>query len=408
MPEASNFVDIPMDCPTRERLGWTGDAQIFFSSASYMYDVAAFYRKWLCDMRDAQNANGKMSAVVPYNGFAMLYDNTGTSVGWADAAVLIPYKYYQAYRDITVLRENYSMSRRYAEFMIKNAGPANKRQYGDIQHREYIYEKGFHLGEWLEPEQFQDKIAAGKKIQHTEICTAYYAYTMRCMSKIARLVDEQEDAVRYEKHAQGARMAYQELYLQDIPKTNRQAVLVRPIIFDLAGKQEMQKLGVRLAEAAEHFNYRIGTGFLSTAYLLPALTQTGHLDTAYRMLENRLNPGWLYEVEQGATTVWENWEGTESHNHYSPGAVCEWLYSTVLGIQVTGENQCLIKPQPEGSFTMAEGTYQSIYGKISSRWEKDGEKIQYTVQLPANMQGILELPDGKQISLPQGIYSITQ
>ena len=169
----SNYLDVPTDCPTRERMGWTGDAQIFFDTGAYFMDIAAFFRKWLWDMEDNQFKDGKISAVIPYNGASMIYDNTGGSVGWCDAAILIPWRYYQRYGDREILERFYGMMKKNAMFMIKNAGPKDRKTLAGDPDQKYIYEKGMHLGEWLEPEEFQEKISAGNMPEHPEECTAY-------------------------------------------------------------------------------------------------------------------------------------------------------------------------------------------------------------------------------------------
>ncbi len=400
-----NFIDIPMDCPTRERLGWTGDAQIFFRSAAYLYDVSTFYRKWLRDLRDGQYKSGKMSAVVPYNGFAMLYDNTGASVGWADAVILIPYRFYRVYGDRRVLEESYEMCKNYANFMIRQSGPAGKKDYANIPHRKYLYEKGFHLGEWLEPEEFQDHIAAGVKIKHTEIATAYLYLSMSCMVEIARILGHEADAGRFAEYADGAKAAYQELFLQEVPRTNRQAVLVRPLAFGLVPEESREAFTQQLVRALEYYDYRVGTGFLSTAFLLPVLTQNGQTDVAYRVLENEQKPGWLYEVKEGATTVWENWEGNLSQNHYSPGAVCEWLFSDMGGIRISGENAFEIRPVPGGDLTYAQVAYDSPYGRVEVRWERAGSGCHYEVSVPANTMATIVLPGQEARVVAAGTYS---
>lgn len=392
----SNFADVPTDCPTRERLGWTGDAQVFFRTGAYLMDTAPFFKKWLRDMRDNQLKNGKLSAVVPYNGLSMLYDNTGGSVGWADAAVLIPYRFWKAFGDKRVLEENYEMMRAYAMFMIGNTGHKDRKKAKENPFNKYTYEKGMHLGEWLEPEEFQDKIAAGHNTLHTEECTAYLHFTMKHMAEAAAALGKAEDAALFEEYARGAAGAYEYLFLRDgIPDTDRQAKLIRPLAFGIAEGETKSALEERLAKAVESRGYRIGTGFLSTPFVLGTLTGMGRPDLAYKMLENEEQPGWLYEVNCGATTVWENWEGTVSHNHYSPGAVCQWLFDTVAGIRTGGENRFCIQPVPGGTLTHAQAVYDSPYGRVESGWKKDADGgIVYTVVIPANTAADIMLPDG--------------
>jgi len=347
-----NFLDVPTDCPTRERLGWTGDAQVFFDTGAYLMNAAPFFRKFMRDMADNQMKSGKISAVMPYNGLSMLYDNTGGSVGWGDCAVLLPYRYWKRYGDRSFLEEFYPVMRGLAEFMIAGTGHKSKKAAKENPYNQYVYEKGMHLGEWLEPEEFQDKIAAGHSALHTEEATAYLHYTMRHMAEVAQALGKTEDTARYAEYAEGAKKAYHHLFLQNgAPDTDRQAKLVRPLALGLAeGDEEIKKaLEARLIQAVERREYRIATGFLSTPFVLGTLTKAGQVDLAYKMLENEQCPGWLYEMNQGATTIWEDWEGKLSQNHYSPGAVCQWLFDTAAGIRVDGENRFVIRPIPGGT-----------------------------------------------------------
>ena len=402
-----NFLDVPTDCPTRERLAWTGDAQIFFNTGAYMMNTAPFFRKWMRDIQDNQFKNGKISAVVPYNGASMLYDNTGTSVGWNDCAVLLPYRYWKRYNDRAFLEENYPVMRGLAMFMIANAGHKDKKAAKANPYNQYVYEKGVQLGEWLEPEEFQEKIAAGSTGVHTEEATAYMHYTMAHMAEAAAALGKTEDEALFREYADGAKKAYQHLFLQETPDTDRQAKLIRPLHFGIAEGEQKKALEVRMAQAVENRNYRIATGFLSTPFVLTTLTEMGRSDLAYRMLENELAPGWLYEVKQGATTIWETWEGNVSHNHYSPGAVCQWMFDTVCGIRPDGENHFVIAPVPGGTLTHAKGSYRSIYGEVTSAWEKTGDKIIYTIAVPVNCTAEVSLPGGRRI-LNAGTYEMEE
>lgn len=405
----SNFLDVPTDCPTRERLGWTGDAQVFFNTAAYLMDVSSFYRKWLWDMADNQFKDGKISAVMPYNGASMLYDNTGGSVGWGDAAVLVPYRYWKCYGDRQIIKEFYPMMRKYAIYMIEHTGHKDKKLAKNDPLNDYVYEKGLHLGEWLEPEKFADKISAGHQPLHTEECTAYLHYTMSHMAEVARELDMPGDEKLFDTYAKGAKAAYDAMFLKGgAPDTDRQAKLVRPLAFGLADGEKRDALARRLAQAVEHRGYCIGTGFLSTPFVLRVLTEVGQSDLAYRMLENEQAPGWLYEVNAGATTVWEDWEGKLSQNHYSPGAVCQWLFDTAAGIRVDGENHFLIAPVPGGTLTWVRASWQSIYGRVESRWEQTEDGIMFHVTLPANTTARVVLPDGREYDVESGEYTFSK
>ncbi|MBL7492991.1 family 78 glycoside hydrolase catalytic domain [Frankia sp. AgB1.9] len=401
-----NFLDVPTDCPTRERLGWTGDAQVFFDTAAYLMDVGAFFRKWLRDVRDGQLADGKLSAVIPYNGASMLYDTTGSSVGWADAVVLIPYRYWKRYGDESILHDCYDAMRRYAMFMITNAGPIDPEAAADNPHAQYLYEKGVHLGDWLEAAEFRDPSPG--RTPMPEEATAYLHYTMTHLAEIATVLGETADADLFAEYAQGAKAAYTHQFLRDgTLDTDRQAKLVRPLALGLADGDVRRRLQDRLVQAVKNRDFHVNTGFLSTPFVLPTLTAAGHPDLAYRMLENEDAPSWLAEVRAGATTVWEDWEGKESRNHYSPGAVCQWLFDTVAGLRVTGENHFTIAPVPGGSLTSARATYTSVYGTVASAWTRTGTDIQLTVTLPPNTTADVRLPNGTEHVVGPGTHEYT-
>lgn len=381
-----NFLDIPTDCPTRERLGWTGDAQIFFDTGAYLMDTSAFFRKWLRDMEDAQYPNGLLPAVLPYQGVEMMYKSTGSSVGWADAVYLIPWRYYRRFGDLELLRRCWPMMKRYGDHLMKSL------------EKDGHYEKGVHLGEWLEPEEFRDRVY-GAQAKHPEECTAYLYLTMKTLAEIAGLLDEPDYQAKCAAIAEKAKRIYPAFAELD---TDRQAKLVRPLSLGLLDGESKKAAQGRLAQAAEKYRWRVGTGFLSTPFLLPVLTEAGEAETAYKMLENTEKPGWLAEVLDGATTVWESWEGDVSRNHYSPGAVCQWLFDTCAGIRVDGENRFTIAPVPGGTLTWAEGSYASLYGKVTSRWEKDGDQVSFEIVIPANCEASIHLPDGREECVKAG------
>lgn len=399
-----NFLDLPTDCPTRERLGWTGDAQIFFDTGAYLMDTSAFFRKWIVDMEDAQNKNGLLPAVLPYQGVDMMYNATGSSVGWADAVYMIPYRCFLRYGDKVILEKTWPMVEKYANYLMKNLGMRDKKEGKANPHNAYTYEKGVHLGEWLEPEEFRDKVY-GTEAKHPEECTAYLHYSMVTIGQIATILGKLEMANRCAKVAEGAKIAYNALFVKTgTLNTTRQAKLVRPLALGLLDGEEKKSAQKKLVEAVEFYRHRVGTGFLSTVFLLPVLTEAGESETAYKMLENTEKPGWLGEVLDGATTVWENWEGDLSQNHYSPGAVCQWLFETVAGIRVAGENRFLIAPVPGGTLTHAKASYQSPYGQVESGWEKTDSGLKFTVHVPDNCTAEVILPSGKKTCVTAGCH----
>lgn len=403
-----NYLDLPTDCPTRERLGWTGDAQIFFDTGAYLMDTSAFFRKWIRDMADAQYKDGLLPAVLPYQGVEVMYKTTGQSVGWADAVYLIPYRYYLRYGDRKLLEDCYPMIKKYADYLLTHLGMKDKKAAKANPCNDYTYEKGTHLGEWMEPEEFQEKITAGNRPNHPEEATAYLYLAMTTMAEIARILGKNEDKALFEKYADGSRQAYDHLFVKTgTLDTDRQAKLVRPLALGLLEGTEKEKAQKRLVQAVTKYHYHVGTGFLSTPFLLEVLTEAGEREIAYKMLENTEQPGWLYEVCQGATTVWETWEGDVSHNHYSPGAVCQWLFDTVAGIRPDGENRFVIQPIPGGSLTHAKASYRSIYGTVESGWKKQEGKTVYTITIPANTTARLILSNGDIRVLTPGTHTYT-
>lgn len=406
-----NFLDIPTDCPTRERLGWTGDAQVFFDTGAYFMDTAAFFEKWLRDMEDAQYNNGLIPAVLPYEGVEQMYKATGSSVGWADAVYLVPYRFYKRYGDADILRKHWPMMKKYGEYLKNNRGYKDKKQGKACVYNDGIYEKGVHLGEWLEPVEFRDKVY-GASAKHPEECTAYLYYAMIHLSEIADIVGDNEAAEEYRHISQKAYDAYtHEFITEELFDTKRQAKLVRPLALGLITDQVTKKrAGQALKKAVEDFDYCVGTGFLSTPFLLGTLTDVGEVDTAYKVLLNEKNPGWLYEVLQGSTTIWENWEGKDangkgSFNHYSPGSSCQWLFDTVLGIEIAGERKFKIAPKVGNALEHAQGYYRSIYGEVLCQWRRVDGRVKYTISIPSNCSAIIEFEGMETIELESGEYT---
>lgn len=397
-----NFADVPTDCPTRERIGWTGDGQVFFHTAAYLMNIAPFYRKWLLDFADGQFENGKNSAAVPYVGMDMVYNNTGGSVGWADAIVLIPYRFWKWYGDREILQQFYPQMEKYAQFLMQNTGMKDKKKAKENPFNAYTYEKGFHLGEWLEPEEFRPDPRA--RTLHTEICTAYLHVTMSCMAEIAKELGKEEDFASFIEFSEGAKKAYEYLFIEENTfETDRQAELVRPLAFHLSTEEKKAEIAEKLVKKIQKRNYRVGTGFLSTPFLLTVLSENGYEEIAYKMLENEEAPSWLAQVNAGATTVWEDWEGKESHNHYSPGAVCEWLFHTVGGIQLAGEKHFRIQPKPGGNFSFANTEFNSLYGSVSTKWKKKERGYELTIKIPANCTADVLLPNQEKQVIKTGI-----
>lgn len=399
-----NSLDVPTDCPTRERHGWTGDAQIFVNTASYLFDYAAFGRKYIADMCDGQRKNGCFRQITPPGGIDFYMNTMDGSAGWSDAGVLIPYRLWQQYGDSRILRDHYEQMRRYAQFKIKTLGkwyltalPTGVKG----KYRKDISNYGQSYGEWTEPVDVNAFRIADFVCPHPEETTAYVVYLLEHMAEIAGALGENEDAAMYREYADRARTGYQKLI--ETPKysfdTDRQAKLVRPLYMELLDEKQTEFAQKRLLQALGHYGWRLGTGFLSTPFILYVLADLD-VEYAYRLLENEEMPGWLFMPKMGANTIWESWEGTAAQggvaslNHYSKGAVCEWLFAEMCGIQVAGENYFVIAPRPGGHFTHAHAVYDSVFGRVESGWRIEDGGIVFNVTIPANCTAKVMLPHG--------------
>ena len=412
-----NSLDIPTDCPTRERHGWTGDAQIFFETANYLFDYAAFSRKYLNDVYDWQKKDGRLPQIAPYGGVDFYMWSMNGSVGWSDAGILIPYRFWKLYGDKQILIEYYDRMKRYAGFMMNRCGKLGlmAKPLGlKGEAAKYAVNAGQSYGEWAEPKDVYPNDWKDMVAPHPEVSTAYTSYVLGCMAEIAEALGNGDDAVLFRQYRDGCKEAYQAMaktadYTLD---TNRQARLVRPLAFGLLNKDQTEYAKNRLIQALENYGWRLGTGFLSTPLILDVLAQYD-LDAAYRLLENEEMPGWLFMPKNGATTIWESWEGTQAQggiaslNHYSKGAVCEWLFKTMCGIRVDGENHFTILPKPGGSFTYAKASYESIYGTVACGWEKTETGFAFAVQIPANTEAMIRLPSGEIHAVTSGEHHFT-
>ena len=393
----SNSLDIPTDCPTRERHGWTGDAQIFFGTASYLFDYAAFSRKYLRDVYDWQKRDGRLPQIAPYGGVDFYMWTMNGSVGWSDIGILLPYRFAKKYGDERILSDYYDRMKKYAGFMMRRISPDG------------VVRTGQSYGEWAEPADVWPNDWKDMILPHPEVSTAYTAYVLRVMADIAKDLGHAEDEKTYRKASRHCTAAYRKTFGKDLD-TDRQALLVRPLAFGLLDKEQTAYARNRLMQALDRYHWRLGTGFLSTPLILSVL-ETIDIEAAYHLLENEKMPGWLFMPKSGATTIWESWEGTEAQggiaslNHYSKGAVCEWLFDTMCGIRVDGENHFTIAPQPGGHFTYARAEYDSVYGTVKSGWERDGGATVYTVTIPANCTATV-VTGGKKRHLGAGTYRI--
>ena len=412
----NNHVDVPTDCPTRERHGWTGDAQIFCNTASYLFNYAPFARKYVYDMIDGQRKNGKFRQITPKGGIDFYMDFMDGSAGWSDAGVLIPYRIYKRYGDKKILENSYEAMKKYADFKIKTLGkwyPTAIKTGINRKYKKYISNYGQSYGEWAEPTDIHITGFKDFACPHPEETTAYIVYMLQTMVKIAELLGKEEDKKYFLENAEKAKIGYRKLvecsnFSLD---TDRQAKLVRPLFMGLLDENQKEFAQKRLIDALNNYNWRLGTGFLSTPFILYVLEDI-NVEYAYKLLENEEMPGWLFMSKMNANTIWESWEGIEAQggiaslDHYSKGAVLEWVVSEMCGIKVAGENQFIIFPKVGGKFTFAKCEYQSIYGKISCAWEKETNKVKFKIDIPANTNAKFILPNGEK-DLSAGKYEFS-
>lgn len=413
----NNHLDVPTDCPTRERHGWTGDAQIFCDTASYLFDFAPFARKYVADMMDGQRKNGKFRQITPKGGIDFYMNAMDGSAGWSDAGVLIPYRIYKRYGDTRILSQNYDAMKKYADYKIRTLGkwyPTAVKTGVAHRYRKYISNYGQSYGEWAEPTEVHITGFKDFACPHPEETTAYIVYLLEKMTEISDVLGKKEDSCRFKEYADKAREGYRKLL--ESPKfsldTDRQSKLVRPLYMNLLDDKQKEYAKKRLIKALDAFDWKLGTGFLSTPFILYVLEEINP-EYAYRLLENEQMPGWLFMPKMNANTIWESWEGTQAQggiaslDHYSKGAVLEWVFSEMCGIKVKGENSFIVAPKVGGHFTFAECTYQSMYGKISCKWRKENGKTVYDIEIPANTTADLVLPSMKK-KLTAGAYEFVE
>ncbi|MFX1323933.1 MAG: family 78 glycoside hydrolase catalytic domain [Promethearchaeota archaeon] len=417
--QKSNFLDIPTDCPTRERSGWTGDAQVFSLAGSILMDTLTFFTKWMKDVEASQRDDGMIRNLSP-NEFSKDMFHEG-SAGWGDAGVIIPWTIWKIFGDTTIITNQYNSMKAWVEYERHHAQKTHwarkinpKFWFGASKKlRPYLWDTKFHFGEWMEADLAKSmrKIYMGliKRLffSDPEVATAYFAYSSKLLAEMAKAIGKQEDALEYSNLAKKVRQTYQYFFLKDgMLESKRQAHYVRPIALKLAPKAMYKKLIDQLAQLVEQHDFHVGTGFLSTRFLCQVLSENGYVDYAYELMLQSTRPSWLYEVTKNATTIWENWNGIDeegnvqlSMNHYSYGAQVYWLFSSVLGIKydpkVAGFKHYYLEPKPGGGLTYAKGSYQSIHGNIYSEWiwDSTGEEIvKYVCKVPPNTNATVKLP----------------
>ncbi|PFG43020.1 alpha-L-rhamnosidase [Isoptericola jiangsuensis] len=422
-----NAVDVPTDCPTRERLAWTGDYQVFAPTATRLYDVLGFTRKWLRAVRDDQLDDGRIANFSPDgrrikhhldDQFAMM---TG-SAGWGDAIVAVPWEMYLSYGDRLVLEENYDAMVRWVEWALEKA--RTSRHHARMQSspepeafEEYLWDGTFHWGEWTEPKERDADGRPIDPIKHNpmawfmadkgEVGTAYLHRSTATLARIAGILGRASDAETYASIAERVADAWRQAYLNEdgTTSTDSQAAYVRALSFGLVPDALRPAAAERLVTLIREAGTHLGTGFLATGDLLPVLTDTGHADVAHELLAQRTAPSWLYMVDRGATTIWEDWEGIDEHgvaheslNHYSKGAAIRFLHTHTLGLRQDVDSvaweKVVIAPVPAPGMTWARGSHTGPQGEITVEWRIEDDRFRITADIPAGTRARVVFPDG--------------
>ncbi|WP_421826827.1 family 78 glycoside hydrolase catalytic domain [Larkinella sp.] len=400
--QRGNMHSVPTDCPQRdERAGWMGDAQVFAQTSIFNLDMSAFFTKWVRDIADCQRADGRYPDYTPQVDKWNRYCN---APGWSDAGVLVPWRMYENYGDTAILARQYASMKAYIRHIL-DTNP-------DLLWKN---ERGNMYGDWLNGNTIiaDDYPKEGGKVDNDIYSTAFFANSTRTVAKVAQLLGHQQDYMYYDSLANAIKTRFIKEYMTDdgIIAGNTQAAYALALEFDLVPEKLKKQAAAHMVQAIKAYDYRISTGIQSTIRLMNQLSEYGYADVAYKLLESRRFPSWIYSIDQGATTIWERWDGyvkgrgfqnvgMNSFNHYAIGAVGEWMYRSILGINAdsAGYKHFTIKPRLGGSLTWAKGSYHSIAGKIAVDWKVDNGTFQLAVQIPANTTATVFLPSGKSIS----------
>ncbi|MEV2250440.1 alpha-L-rhamnosidase [Streptomyces sp. NPDC050147] len=380
--QRGNFLSIPTDTPARdERLGWTGDINVFAPTAAYTMESARFLTKWLDDLRDGQPDDGAFPDVAPFIG------TVGKGVaGWGDAGVTVPWALYQAYGDKRVLEQSWPSMLKWLDYLEKHSSGYLRPAEG--------------YGDWLNIQDETPKDVIG---------TAYFAHSADLVARVAEVLGK--DPAPYKKLFGSVRDAFRAAYVSGggRVKGDTQTAYVLALSMDLLTDSDRAPAAARLVELIRSKDWHLSTGFLGTPRLLPVLTATGHTDVAYRLLVQRSFPSWGYQIDKGATTMWERWDsikpdgsfqdaGMNSFNHYAYGSVGEWMYANIAGIAPAdpGFRKILVRPRPGGGVTEAHSSFDALYGPVSTHWKTDDEGFRLTLTLPANTTAEVWIPAGKR------------
>lgn len=402
--QKGNFLDIPTDCPQRdERLGWTGDAQVFAGTAAFNMNVASFFTKWLHDLASEQTEEFGVPHVVPN-----ILGNQDGAAAWSDAAVIIPWVIYETYGDKRILEEQYESMKGWVDYITARSG------------RNGLWQDGFQYGDWLGLDKEEGSTERTGATDKYLVANAYYAYSTNIVRKTADVLNKPDDERKYDELYQSIKKAFNHEYITASGRmvSETQTGCVVALHFDLAEEKHRERILKSLEKNIANHKNHLTTGFVGTPYLLPALSENNLHDLAGTLFLKEDFPSWLYAVKKGATTIWERWNsilpngdfdtsGMNSLNHYAYGSIGEWMYRKLAGINQLepGYKKILLKPQFIKGITSVEATFNSVYGDIKSAWTCRGKKITVDVVIPANTKALVYLPEKENpIEVGSGSY----
>lgn len=406
-----NFVDIPTDCPQRdERIGWTGDIQVFGPTAATLYDVSGMLAGWLRDVETEQLPDGTVPWYVPVIPADKMWTPLRPGAAWGDVATLLPWTLYERFGDAGVLHAQFDSARRWVDLIERIAGPSR------------LWNTGFQLGDWLDPAAPPNDPADARTDRYL-VATAYFAKSARTVARMAEVLGLSAEAARYDALADEVAAAFTAEYVNDVGTmtSDAQTAYALALQFDLlTDPAKRDAAASRLAQLVRDAGNRIATGFVGTPLVSDALSGNGYVSTAYDLLLERECPSWLYQVEQGATTVWERWDsllpdGTvnpgqmTSFNHYALGAVADWMHRVIAGLAPAspGYRQIRFAPRPGGGLTSASARQLTPYGEASIAWRIEGGSLEVEVKVPVGAEAVLDLLGLGEETLGSGIHSRT-
>ncbi len=392
--QRGNFLSIPTDTPARdERLGWTGDINVFAPTASYLRDTRSFLQKWTQDLRDSAYANGNLPGIAP----SVPTIDLGAGLGWSDSGITVPYAAWHAQGDTAIVRQNYAAMEKFFGFVEGGAGP------------DLIDSARGNWNDWLNLDDNTGVDVLG---------TAYYAEDARMLSEMAASIGEDADAARYAALSTSIREAFTAKLISSdgTVQGNSQTAYAMALGMNLVSDPALRvKVGQKFVAKLKTSDNHLTTGFLGTPWLLPALTSIDRSDLAYTMILKKDYPSWGYEIANGATTMWERWnsigpdgsfgdEGMNSFNHYAYGAVGDWMYQNIGAIKALepGYKKIQVKPAVDGGLTHGSGQYDSVYGAIDTDWTKTGDDLSLTVDVPVNTTADIVLPADNEYAVTEG------